>query len=134
MAIRTTEAAVGEIIEVDSSILLDPFIETAASLVDDIAAHASSPGAARLELIERYLAAHFYTLRDPRAVMQKADVVSQTLQSKVDLGLNTSHYGQMAITLDPTGVLRSASKGKRTGGVTWLGNEEDRGTTLEGTD
>jgi len=134
MAIRTTDTAVSEIIEVDSSILLDPFIETASSLVDDVAAHALAPAAARLELIERYLSAHFYTLRDPRAVSEKADVVAQTVQSKVDLGFNTSHYGQMAMSLDPTGVLKNASKGKRAGGVTWLGNETDRGSTLEGTD
>jgi hypothetical protein len=132
MAIRTTDAAVQGIIEVDSSILLDPFIETASSLVDDVAAATNAPGTSRLELIERYLSAHFYTLRDPRPVSERAGPVSNTFQSKVDTGLMTSHYGQMAISLDPTGVLKNASKGKRAGGVVWVGNEADRGLA-EGT-
>jgi len=120
MAIRTTEAAVQGIIEVDSAIALDPFIEGASALVDDIAAAEGAPSATRLELIERYLSAHFYTLRDPRPVSERAGPVSQTVQSKVDLGFNSSHYGQMAISLDNTGLLTSASKGKVAGGVVWL--------------
>ena len=132
MAVRTTDAAVEGIIEVDASIPLTPFIETAASLVDDVAAASGAPGAARLELIERYLSAHFYTLRDPRPTAEKAGPVGVNYQSRVDLGLFTSHYGQMAISLDPTGTLKNASKGKRAGGVTWLGIEEDRGIA-EGT-
>jgi hypothetical protein len=120
MAIRTTEAAVQGIIEVDSAIALDPFIESASALVDDIAALEDPPNATRLELIERYLSAHFYTLRDPRVTSEKAGPVSANYQSKVDMGLNTSHYGQMAISLDNSGLLTSASKGKVAGGVVWL--------------
>jgi len=132
MAIRTTDEAVEGIIEVDANIPLTPFIETASSLVDDVAASSAAPGAARLELIERYLSAHFYTLRDPRPTSEKAGPVGASYQSKVDLGLNTSHYGQMAISLDPTGVLASASGGRRIGVATWLGTEADRGLA-EGT-
>jgi len=132
MAIRTTEDAVNNIIEVDSAILLAPFIETASSFVDEIAASSAAPAAARLELIERYLSAHFYTLRDPRSEQERAGPVSVKFQSKVDLGFKTSHYGQMALSLDPTGILRAASRGKRAGGVSWAGKEEDRGLT-EGT-
>lgn len=131
MAIRTTAEAVGNIIEVDGSIDLTPFIETASSLVDDVAAASGAPGATRLELIERYLSAHFYTLRDPRPVSERAGPVSATYQSKVALGLKTSHYGQTAISLDPTGVLDAASKGKQIGAVAWLGTEADRGVAAD---
>lgn len=132
MAIRTTDEAVAGIIEVDSSILLDPFIETAANLVDRVAAADSTVSSATLELIERYLSAHFYTLRDPRPTSERAGPVGASYQSRVDLGLKTSHYGQMAITLDPTGVLKALSEGTRRAGVTWLGVEADRGLA-EGT-
>jgi hypothetical protein len=127
MSIRTTDEAVAGIIEVDELIPLTPFIETASSLVDDIAAASSSVSAARLELIERYLSAHFYTLRDPRPTAERAGPVSTNYQSSVGPGLKTSHYGQMAITLDPTGTLLRMSNGRRIGSVTWLGVEADRG-------
>ena len=132
MAIRTTDAAVAGIIEVDLTIPLTPFIETGSTLVDDIAAADPSVSSARLELIERYLSAHFYTLRDPRTTAERAGPVSANYQSSVGSGLKTSHYGQMAITLDPTGTLKNMSEGKRAGGIVWLGLEEDRGLA-EGT-
>lgn len=125
MATRTTSNAVGEIIEVDSSISVTPFIEAASALVDDVCVN-SGYAATKLELIERWLAAHFYAIRDPRAVQEQAGSVRATYQSKVDLGLNTTHYGQMAMQLDTAGNLSthnaSAVKGKRRAvGVTYLG-------------
>lgn len=73
--------------------------------------------------IETYLSAHFYTLRDPRASQEQAGSVGATYQSAVDLNLYTSHYGQMAMTLDVTNTLRNLSDGKRPTppSVTWLG-------------
>ena len=127
MAIRTTEAAVSGIIEVDSDISLTPFIETASNLTDRVAAASSPPAAATLELIERWLSAHFYTVRDPRPVSERAGSVGETVQSRVDLGLKTSHYGQMAISLDPTGTLKAISAGTRQASVTWVGTDDDRG-------
>jgi len=122
MAIRTTALAVGGIIEVDVAISLDPFIETASALVDDIAVE-SGHGATRLELIERWLAAHFYAIRDPRTTQEKAGTVGASYESKVDLGLNLTRYGQQAMALDSSGLLEGFSKGKRRVGVTWLGTE-----------
>ncbi len=131
---RTTSAAVGGIIEVDSSISLTPFIEAAAALVTK---HCESLNSAytsdELEMIERFLTAHLYTLRDPRPTQEAAGKVSAWYQSKVALGLSTSHYGQMAMRLDWYGGLAALDNmmlkgGKRTVGVTWLGTESE---TLE---
>lgn len=128
---RTTSAAVEGIIEVDATIDLAPFIETASALVDDVAV-GTTLSATRLELIERWLSAHFYTVRDPRAVQERADRVEETFQSKVDLNLATSHYGQQAMILDTTGKLRALSSGRAmTVSAHWLGNEEDRGSVRE---
>ena len=127
---RTNEDSVGEIIEVDVNIDLTPFIDTANSLVEEIAS-SSGHDDARLELIERYLAAHFYTLRDPRPTSEKAGSVGVNYQSKVDLNLKTSHYGQTALVLDTSGLLAAinnrASRGKKTVSVHWLGQTDDQG-------
>lgn len=122
---RTTEAAVKEIIEVDESISLTPFVAAAASLVDEIAVD-SGHTEDRLTLIETWLAAHLYTIRDPRPVSEAAGPVNTTYQSRVDLGLATSHYGQMAMALDTSGLLKSlSSAAKRTVSVVWLGKTQE---------
>lgn len=127
---RTTPELVGGIIEVDASISLDPFILPANELVTEVCSDAGYTDE-RLELIERYLSAHFYTLRDPRPVQERAGPVQEQHQSKVDLFLSTSHYGQMAMILDTAGGLADLNaeiaKGriKRTLSVTWLGTEEE---------
>jgi len=135
MAIRTTSSAVEEIIEVDSSIDLDPFIETASALVDKHCAAANSAyTAAELELIERWLSAHFYAIRDPRSLIDYLGKLSSTIESKVDLGLNVTRYGQMAMILDSYGGLAALNEnminkgGRRVIGITWLGEESE---TLE---
>jgi len=117
---RTTPELVAGIIEVDGSITLDPFILAASVLVDDIA-EKSGHSSDRLQLIETWLAAHFYTVRDPRPTSERASTIEVRYQSAVDLNLNTSHYGQMAMTLDTSGQLRAISAGKRKPSVTWLG-------------
>src|SRR6266576_2605872 len=103
---RTTSAAVAGIVEVDANISLVPFIETASALVDDVE-KGSLHDVVRLELIERWLSAHFYTVRDPRVVLERVERIEQTFQSKVGLHLETSHYGQQAMILDTSGVLRA---------------------------
>ena len=127
---RTTAILVGGIIEVDASITLDPFIDAANLLVTQCCTgldEAYSSG--QLIIIETWLAAHFYTVRDPRAEMEKAGSVSERLQSKVDLGLDTSHYGQMAMRLDYTGGLAELNNQSKDGtaqsvGVDWLGTAD----------
>jgi hypothetical protein len=120
---RTTSSLVAGIIEVDSAIDLTPFITAAGSLVD-VVAEESSLTSTQLELVERWLSAHFYAIRDPRAVSEKAGPVAASFQSAVALNLASSHYGQMAMTLDTSGVLAGLSGGNRkTVSLHWLGTE-----------
>ena len=126
---RTTSILVGGIIELDASITVTPFIDTANAFVTECCAGAGYD-AARLELIERWLAAHCYTVRDMRAESEKAGPVSEKKQSKVDLGFDTSHYGQMAMRLDTKGGLARLNESSKSGGgtpvgVSWLGTEDD---------
>lgn len=131
MSVRTTSAAVEAIIEVDASISLTPFIEAANSIVTQCCTElAVDYTAVQLELIERWLSAHFYTVRDGRAFQEKAGSVSERKQSKVDLGFDTSHYGQMAMRLDAfggLGVLNEQIKegSTNTVSINWLGTEKD---------
>ena len=128
---RTTFAAVGLIIEIDSSFDEDavaPFIEAANALVTEKCSE-DDYDATRLELIERWLSAHFFAVRESRPTLEKAGSVSSTYQSKVDLGFDVTHYGQMAMRLDTAGglaALNASSKagGKQTAGVTWVGTED----------
>lgn len=132
---RTTRALVEGIIEVDAGIVpddaaMEPFILPANELVTEVCTGDAGPANAytsdRLELIERWLAAHFYAQRDPRYASEKAGSVGGNYQSKVDLGLDNTHYGQMAMRLDTNGGLadlnRKSKKGKRKLAVTWLGD------------
>jgi hypothetical protein len=126
MAVRTTPELVAGIIEVDLNINLDPFIFTASELVTEVCAIAGY-SIERLELIERWLAAHFYAIRDPRTTNEKAGSVGANYESKVDLNLALTRYGQQAMMLDTQGGLASLNQsilsgsGSRTASVAWLG-------------
>ncbi len=135
MALRTTVDNVEAIIDIDSGISLTPFIEVASALVTELAsAVTDSTGAlvydaTRLELIERWLSAHFYHIRDPKAKVDKAGSVSRESRTAVDLGFNNTHYGQMAMLVDTNGGLARLNKstvdGKsKTVNFSWIGKTE----------
>lgn len=112
MANRTTDGAVEGIVEVDSTIPVDPFIEVANALVTEVCASVLNDSnqpyydSTRLELIERWLSAHFYCIRDPRTTLESAGFgVSEQFESKVNYGFNITRYGQMALRLDTAGGL-----------------------------
>lgn len=126
---RTTPEQVALIIEVDASISTTPFIELANELVTEACTGDNGPSVvytdARLEVIERWLAAHFYTVRDPRSSSESAGAVSASFQSVVAIGFDSSHYGQTAMRLDTNGGLarinERAKKGSGKIGMIWLG-------------
>jgi len=128
MAVRTTSTAVALLIEIDDDISLTPFIEAANALVTECCS-TDDYDATRLELIERWLSAHVYTIRDMRAESEKAGSVSEKKQSRVDLGFDSSHYGQMAMRLDTKGGLAALNTRMKKGTgqtvqVSWLGDND----------
>ena len=145
MPIRTTEALVEAIIEVESGVDLTPFIAAASALTNrvkkaavanDLLEPEESGDPTRdevLQQIETWLAAHFYAVFDARPTQEQAGSVATTYQSRVDLGLNVTHYGQQAIALDETGTLLATSEGRgrppMTVGVHWVGTEDPCETT-----
>lgn len=123
MAVRTTESLVEGIIETEVSIPLDPFIEVANALVNEVCLN-SSYTETYLELIERWLAAHFYAVRDNRRDTEQVGSVRERFQYKVDLDLRVTIYGQQALLIDFKGNLRRLTEGT-IGGVDifWLGSD-----------
>lgn len=132
MSVRTTESHVvsilGEHYNTSSKIDLQPFIDTATVLVDRIesADVSSEMSDAALELVERYLAAHFYAHSDPIAQSRSTGRASGQFQGRTDLGFNATLYGQTAMRLDATGLLISLDQPQRSRGrIFWLGKQTD---------
>ncbi len=129
MSIRTTSVLVGGIITVESGFDLTPFIEIANELVTECCSSVDAYDAIRLEKIERYLAAHFYTNYDPRMSSEKAGTVAARYQDAVALGFDSSFYGQTAMRLDTAGGLSELNtnmkNGKKSGvSISWIGKTE----------
>ena len=126
MAYRVTAEEVSQIIEVDSGITtLTPFIATANDLVTELCS-GSGYSVTKLALIELWLSAHFYAVRDPRLSSEKAGV-DVAYQHKIDMRLAVTTYGQQAMLIDTAGSLAALNertgKGARTVGVVWLGTD-----------
>jgi hypothetical protein len=105
---RTTDSAVFEIIDTTLSDI-DTFITTANLFVT---ATLSDKGLSDtiLEEIERYITAHFLSVKDQRVQAEKIDVLSFTYQGKTGTGLEATLYGQTAILLDTSGTLADIAK------------------------
>lgn len=73
-----------------------------------------------LERIERYVAAHLASTRDPRTLSTDVGDASAKFEGRVRsfdrVGFASTFYGQQALALDPTGKLGTA--GKRRASVT----------------
>lgn len=140
MAVRTTSTLVEEIIEVTEGVNLTPFISAASSLVDRIdkvlldgvvtlstGLSGDPDDDAILTQIETWLAAHFYSMFDPRPTAEGAGSVNASYWASPDKNLYLSQYGQMALTLDTTGTLKaiSSTKPPLRASVNWAGTERD---------
>lgn len=127
MANRTTTALVAGIIEYNATTWSDiePFITTANEIVTEKCTD-SSYSATRLELIERWLSAHFLGIADKQVASEQAGP-GQSFQYKVDLNLASTMYGQTAMAIDTAGNLAALNqkmkKGKTTVSITWLGTD-----------
>lgn len=69
---------------------------------------------ARLEQIAVYLAAHLVALSDSGLRVKSLDLdgVRRTYFGESGQGLQSTHYGQIAMDMDPTGSLRDLNKPK----------------------
>ena len=117
---------------------LTPFIDTASALVDDVAECATNKGkpltSGRLELLERWLAAHFYQQSDQGYTQRATLRASGTFQGDTGMYLESTKYGQTARNLDSSGCLNAIANGTRkVAGGFWAGkppseqiNYEDR--------
>lgn len=101
---RTTPQAVAAIVETDGGVDLAPFIADAGALIDAICVPAGllAPMDA---IVEKYLAAHFYSVTSPRIASTNAKGVGVSFQQRVDLNLSLTGYGQQAMLFDTTGAL-----------------------------
>lgn len=114
---RTTDALVRGIIQVPDGFDLSPFIAIANMMTTDICTYPKPGGdqtllpysdgfiGSKMELIERWLSAHFYTIYDNQLDSAKAGTVAVKYQYKVDLGLKVSLYGQQVLRMDSNGGL-----------------------------
>lgn len=109
---RTDAPSVKEIIETnltDETVIA--FVNTAHRQVEDVLGSAGL-SVATLTEIEKYLAAHFLTLKDPRAESEGyGGDYKIKVQGETGMGLEATFYGQMAISLDTSGLLASAGAG-----------------------
>jgi hypothetical protein len=130
----TTDVAVIAILNnYDTDVLLTPFIEVAADMVVDICVDSSSYiyTSAKRELIERWLSAHFYEMREARVTSESAGSVSESRSDHAGFGLDLTRYGQMVKRIDTNGLMAShdvkVQKGTPMAGVLWLGTGDDLG-------
>lgn len=96
---------------------MDTYIETANAMVDDLALCADAKGlpltAERLELIERWLAAHSYKQSDKDYIARSTASASGTFAGKTEMYLESTLYGQTAVNLDTSGCLSTVAGGAR---------------------
>lgn len=112
---RVTEAEVKEIIDTDLTVeQVTPFLKASNLLVTDVLTD-QGYSVDLLKEIERWLAAHFVAIRDPRTVREKIGEAEDTYQGKFGEGLSSTSYGQQVMLLDYKGVLAEIAQAK--GGV-----------------
>jgi len=131
MAPRATDAAVRAIIQVAVDITdITPFIDFAHELVEEHCLN-SEYTETRLTMIEVWLSAHVYTVRDPRTTSEGVSGLSESYQGVVGMNLASSIYGQQVMMLDSAGNLAALSKRSELGqkanvvGLAWLGTASE---------
>jgi hypothetical protein len=113
---RTTDTLVRTVIDLDAAFVTDAHILTANELVTEVCV-AAGYSDARLELIERWLSAHFCAIHQQISASEGAGSVNQAFQFRLGLNLSVTMWGQQALILDTAmalaGLSKSAEDGKR---------------------
>lgn len=100
---RTDLDSVKDAIETDlTDTQVNAFISDANTWVTDFLGD-EGLSTARLTLIEKYLACHYVTLRDPRLRSGEVERVRETYQRDTQV----TEYLRQAIAEDPTGIVRA---------------------------
>lgn len=103
---------------------LQAFIDTASLIVSRVNTCATTKGVTlsteELEMIERYLAAHYFSHADQLYQSKSTNGASGSFQGQTGKGIESSQYGMTALQLDPSGCLNAITKGARAS-VTWGG-------------
>lgn len=130
MAARTTQTLVGEILgsptgnpmlqpNWDGQTSLQPYIDKASLMVDRVVSCASrksmSLTSGEAEMVERWLAAYYYTVLDPLYKSRNTAGGSGSFVRS-----DNNDYKQAAIESDPSGCLNAMMKQQRASGM-WLG-------------
>jgi hypothetical protein len=64
-----------------------------------------------------YLSAHFASVQERREDSASFGDVSVDFEGDTGMGFSSSHYGQTAMDLDPSGTLRQIDEGRKTADV-----------------
>lgn len=114
---------------------LTPFIEAASSIVDDVVACVARKGltafsSAKLELIERWVAAHSYVMSDQTYASRSTAGASASFHGQTGMYLEATKYGQMAMSLDSSGCLAAVTSGsqRKTASLRWGGKRPSEQT------
>lgn len=142
MAARTTPAKViailGRNFDAVADTDLSRFIDTSSSLVDYVSDNDPDGlmTATRLEVVERWLAAHFYAHSDQLYQAKNTQSAGATFQGQTAMVLQSTQYGQTAMLLDLTNTLAKRNQEALTGyrrvaTLQWLGSDEGAVTDAE---
>lgn len=124
--IRTTAEQVANLAQFADQSLLEPYIETASSFVDELEEKGANLTESRFELVERHLAAHLATLAGvvgPSSVASKSIAGASTSYTRPTgrQGLEATPFGLTAKQLDSSRKLSGILDGEAR--ITYLGTE-----------
>lgn len=104
---RTTKSDVKDIIELDTltDSEIQAFIDDASQIIDNrLKGHTTD---ANLKLVEKWLAAHLCSMKEKRTSRERVGPITEEYEGgEFGQGLESTRYGQMCISLDPTGRLQ----------------------------
>lgn len=101
-----------DLVSANDKVRLTPFIRSAAVTVDWLASQDSESllNDERLELIELFLAAHFFEVKKKRTTNESRNGVSASFQGQTKMGFLGTDHGVHACELDLTGLLARQSR------------------------
>jgi hypothetical protein len=117
---RVTDEDVKEIISTSLK-NVTPFIAVANTMINSVLADDIADGSVSSTLlieIEKWLAAHFVAIRDPRPMEKKTGEASVKYHGQSRMFLEGTPYGQQVLLMDPTGRLAEAGKGLKRASLT----------------